>query len=100
MSKTISEALKKRVKAGAAFLDVVKPNWWKKGEVDLEELDLAQPNVCMLGELYGDYNYGKTKLGLDNESAEFVGFYSSINSRYAAITKLWKAKIRALRKKA
>ena len=44
---------KKRIEAGIAYLNVVKPDWLKK--IDLEELDLADGNTCVIGEVFGDF---------------------------------------------
>lgn len=37
-----------RVAAGAAFLDGQDPGWWR--EIDLESLDLGEPDLCVLGQ--------------------------------------------------
>lgn len=92
--------LDKKVSAGVAFLDVVRPGWYK--EINTKELDLAESNVCMLGEIYGSYLDGKSELGLQSTSAESLGFYidaASGKGMYDYLTKSWKQRIAKIRKK-
>ena len=52
----------------------------------------------MLGELYGGYDEGKKRLGIESdEEAEGLGFYSE-NGEYDELTEAWKRKIIAQRK--
>jgi len=91
----IPHTIEKRVEAGVAFLNVVKPNWLKK--IDVEKLDLIDKKVCMLGELYGNYDDGLSQLGLKNgTSATNLGFYGSERG-YKVLTEVWKRKIIELR---
>ena len=91
----IPHTIEKRVEAGVAFLNVVKPNWLKK--IDVEKLDLGNKKVCMLGELYGYYDDGISTLGLENKtSATNLGFYGSKRG-YKVLTAAWKNKIAKLR---
>ena len=95
--KTKKQKLQERVEAGAAFLNVVRLGWWK--EINIKRLNLSLPNVCMLGELYGDYYEGALELGFDSESqtASALGFRSEVDSHYPLLTELWKKKIKSLR---
>lgn len=83
-----------RVRAGIAFLNVVKPGW--KKEIDLKRLDLSSGNTCMIGELYGDYDEGIITLGIENNTAEVLGFYESDASKYSKLTRAWKMALRKL----
>ena len=47
------KALEKKVKSGVRWLNKVKPNWYKK--IDLETLDLSDNHVCVCGQVFGDY---------------------------------------------
>src|SRR6267378_6692445 len=49
MTATIVE----RVAVGAAWLDTEKPGWVDR--IDLEKLDLVDPDYCILGQEYGSY---------------------------------------------
>lgn len=58
---TLGEAIR-RVAAGAELLSKHKPNWaWK---IKKEKLTLLDPKLCVLGQLYKDYNVGLRELGL------------------------------------
>ena len=90
----LKERLKKRIQAGIAFLNVKSPNWLKK--IDLEKLDLNEPKLCILGEVYGDYHEAKEKLlANDKQIAEDLAFRTSAN-RYSLLTRLWKNELRKL----
>lgn len=41
-----------RIKLGVMFLNDVKPGW--AGQIDTDELDLSDPQSCVLGQLYRD----------------------------------------------
>lgn len=103
----MNKKLLNRVKAGAAFLNVVKPNWLKR--INLKKLDLASSSVCILGEVYGDYGEATEKLGLENEMAQKLGFvettgegeiseedYPQLIPKYKALTNAWKNFIKRL----
>lgn len=63
-----------RVRRGAALLDKVLPNWWngnKKPTIILEILDMENPNMCVLGQCFGDYKRGCNRLGIPAWSADF-----------------------------
>ena len=49
-----------QVTKGAKLLDKKFPGWEKK--IDPEILDMANPSVCILGQLHGDYATGSVKL--------------------------------------
>ncbi|SRR5258708_1979855 len=94
----ISESIKNRVKAGAAFLSVIRPGWVK--DIDLKKLDLSNANTCMIGELYGEYSPGIEKIGLDEygDVPEQMGFYAQSTREYKVLTKAWKNFINKVRK--
>jgi hypothetical protein len=86
---SIIKTYESRIKKGIAILDrkLGRKNWAKK--IDLAELDLSSPNVCMLGEIYGDYSDGKDKLKI--KSGETYGFEIGNGSHedYGTLTRLW-----------
>lgn len=52
-----------RAAAGAALLDKQRPGWWLS--IDGERLDMGQCNLCVLGQVYGDFIEGFTRLNLN-----------------------------------
>lgn len=76
---------KSAVKAGVQFLDSKKPGW--RDLIDVETLDLAECDVCILGQIFGDYSDGKAKLGLDSVEAEKYGFNTDYSM--SELTKAW-----------
>ena len=50
------------VRAGAALLDRVNPDWWKPNTLRLDVLAMSSCYHCVLGQLYGEYFYGVGKL--------------------------------------
>lgn len=63
----------RRAAAGAELLDRLGPaDWYRR--VDLVKLDIADPAVCVLGQVYGDglggvFNSALDALGLTGEDA-------------------------------
>ncbi|WP_022835131.1 hypothetical protein [Salisaeta longa] len=45
-----------RVKRGASFLDAMQPGWHR--DVDLDRLELASGEQCVLGQLHGEFRMG------------------------------------------
>lgn len=103
----------KRVDAGIAFLNVVRPGWVRK--IDLDKLDLSSPKTCVIGEVLGDYYRGRSSLGLSADNGRdsahkavtksgseitlpiALGFAAKTN--YPLLTRIWKIKIRGLLKR-
>lgn len=75
------------------MLDQRKPGWWRK--VDLDELDLAYGNTCVLGQVYKSFERGKRKLDLGDNPwvARRYGFYAFF--RWDALTAEWRKVISA-----
>ena len=61
-----------RVAAGAAFLDEHRPGW--AGRIDLDRLALIDDCDCVLGQLSGTYDRGRTALGLSLGEEFLFGF--------------------------
>ena len=51
-----------RAAAGAALLDEREPDWYSK--IDCANLEITSGTRCVLGQLYGGYGVGVTRLGL------------------------------------
>lgn len=65
-----------RARKGARLLDRVRPDWY--AEIDIDQLDLADWESCILGQLYGSFAGGREiVLGEDshNEQATPHGFF-------------------------
>lgn len=95
--------LRKRVEAGAKFLDVVKPGWKKK--IDLKKLDLQNSFTCVIGEVYGNFFEGTKELQIErdrNNLAEILGFdmpeSESYDARFATLTRIWKNFLKPVRR--
>jgi hypothetical protein len=87
------------VRQGALFLDVEREGWER--EIDQDSLDMCYEHGCILGQLYGDYEYGLADLGIGD--AEDLGFYLAgtltwsspeEDARWARLTELWITEIR------
>lgn len=105
----IPEHITLSVKRGAYFLDGKIPGW--EARLDLSNLWLEDSCRCVLGQLYKDFSYGASLLGLNTDphgggsdaiSGETVDlgflasrFVGSIEGRteYAQLTEAWKREV-------
>ena len=69
-----------QVASGANYLDVVAPEWVSK--IDLGSLGMAWPKSCVLGQVFGSYETGLRRLGLDEAYAQGNGFNIGSNGQY------------------
>lgn len=87
---TVPASIRIRVEAGAALLDRIRPGWLD--DIDLITLDLADPECCMLGQLYGKYRAGWPDAVISAE----LGFFADGPDRearvaeYAQLTEAWR----------
>lgn len=112
-------AAKARAKVGAKLLDILRPGW--AANIKEEVLNLASGNVCILGQLFGEYSSGAEKLFAmakhDSDSihtpAERSGFVIlpktlresgepegglSLAACYGRLTEAWKTEVRKRRR--
>lgn len=81
-----------KVAAGIKFLDSkvssgrVPANW--RDQIKLDNLDLGSCDVCVLGQLFGDYADGQYELGLDTWDSKSYGFNTDYS--FAELTQAWK----------
>ncbi len=61
-----------RVARGVDLLNSRWPGWEKK--IDLDRLHIASKCDCILGQLYGSYSLGRSRLPYRNETALELGF--------------------------
>lgn len=78
---------KRRVKRGIAFLDKNRPGWRRKIKKTL--LNMNDRGLCILGQLFGDYEDGKTKMGLSLLRSIQRGFTDIDGYREEELTKVW-----------
>ena len=86
--------IQKRIEAGVAYLNVVRPKWLKK--INLDELNMSNGKVCILGEVFGNYYKSSNELYLKG-SVECLGFFCENEKEYPTLTRAWKKKIKELR---
>jgi hypothetical protein len=67
-------SIKARVARGARLLDQVRPGW--ADMIDMEVFDIEDLRYCILGQLFGGWADGCTRLGLrgDRYKQELNGF--------------------------
>lgn len=64
--------LRERVAKGVALLDGYDPGW--RLAVDVEALDIPDEDLCILGQVFGNYFEGKDRLGINGENGSVYGF--------------------------
>lgn len=102
MAKLNKKEVENRVKAGVAFLNVIKPKWFKK--INLKKLDLSNGYTCIIGELEGEYSKGIEVFGISGAVAEKMGFHSAMDNwidedkEYSLLTSIWKKVITKLKR--
>lgn len=72
-----------KVNAGIALLDREQPGWRTK--IDLDKLDLASCSVCVLGQIFGDYDEGIEQLNINGYDYGFNAM-----SGMSELTEAWK----------
>ena len=79
-----------RVDRGAELLDRVRPGW--ADEVGLEDLDMVHCALCMLGQLFGDFDRGDRALfpGDTLQPSRDHGFFASTIVDYRALELEWR----------
>lgn len=72
---------------GVKFLDSNYGNNWRS-KIALDNLNVARCDVCVLGQIFGDYEDGLNSLGLRDTDAKEYGF--NTNGDMEALTAAWK----------
>ena len=108
MDSRSRKKLENAVKRGVDFLDKTRPSWFTK--ISTKRLDIADCEVCILGQLYGTddedgYERGLAILnGKVRKNPEKFGFNADFDSslssddQYAFIQEVWEREIAARRK--
>lgn len=99
----LKEDLTAKVRKGMDYLDKTVPGWEHK--IDLRRLELENPQVCVCGQLFGDFwakVRGDASAGarIQISDMEKFGFYIENNEDgdYELLTRIWHKKIKELRK--
>lgn len=89
---------RKRVSDGAKFLDARFPNWARR--VNEELLSLVCPKRDVLGQLYGNYWIGRSRLKITDQGCEQMGFHTIFHIGHperskeeSLLTEAWKREI-------
>jgi len=94
-------SVESRVARGVALLDRKSPGW--DDRVVLRRLNVDDSTRCVLGELYGTYDYGTFRLHLGGHQAARHGFQSMLFGQrrrdrdFAALTREWRNVIKGRR---
>lgn len=92
----MSKYIEQRVQRGIELLDKERPGW--RSEIDLHKLDMGEYNICILGQLYGDYGKGADKLfgirSFDGSPAHY-GFdkHPGLSDPFKALNDEWKKQL-------
>lgn len=76
---------------GIELLDAQVPNWCK--QMQLDHLDLADVNSCVLGQVYGHFGHGLNALNMHGGS-DLYGFIAKDGRDAVYLTRRWKQRIR------
>lgn len=77
-----------RVARGVDLLDRVMPGW--AGEIRPEALDMVDCCHCVLGQLFGDFQYGEDQLfGYQYGATAEHGFFTNSHRDYGALQAEW-----------
>lgn len=105
LQRIVEEWHRPHVQKGAAWLDEYEPGWVQK--IIPEDLDLSSTEVCICGQVFGDYAqrphavYEAFEYGFcnDNQIDDFFrgedsgnaiyGLSQLVNMSYAALDRLW-----------
>lgn len=72
---------------GVDYLDTEYGNNWRS-KINLDRLNVARCDVCVLGQIFGDYDTGLEELGIDSIDAKKYGFNTDEDMQ--ALTDAWK----------
>lgn len=75
------------IEAGMQVLDAKVPGWECKIDPDVLELNSCQ--LCVLGQVYGDYLDGKRQLGIEDGTPYGFSLNSSKTNEYRFLTRAW-----------
>ncbi len=83
-NKDLRRRYQAAVLRGAAFLDEHTAGW--DDRVSLEELDMADPCHCILGQVYSEYNGALERLGLAYSASQWLGLEATDDAFAAGVS--------------
>ena len=91
-------SIKRRVRAGAEFLDAMYGKAWRK-KISLRKLDMGNSRQCILGQTDSDYGEHCEKLGITGSEVVKLGFGVGEGMwdhriEYRRLTTAWKEYLR------
>lgn len=96
LTQTERQALHDRVQEGKKLLDELEPDW--RFLIDEDLLDMADCELCILGQLYGSFTDGVNHLGI--VAGHLYGFdippmlpRDTANASYELLQQLWEAEL-------
>lgn len=85
-----------RVARGAALLDQRLPGWY--GAVEVDRLNIADPQACILGQVYGSYYRGLHRLfgpdGVDDATDSLMHGFNGTLGQMSHLNRAWQEAIR------
>lgn len=71
------------------FLDKIRPGW--EYEITIYQLHIGYCHNCILGQIFGEFEEIRIKLGLSEKETEKLGFflYSERRITYQELTQMW-----------
>lgn len=99
MKKLKLSTIKVRVKKGVEYMNEQYGRYWLR-KIDPERLALQNGTACVIGQVEGEYNEGRERLGLRQETAVELGFDfdHTAQAEYLLLTQEWKKSIIKLQK--
>jgi len=89
------ECISRAVDRGSQLLDTAHPGWYT--DVSLQTLEMLHQSHCILGQLYGSFDLGLSKLGLNKNEAQRYGF--ALDTEWTSVAwkwnSLWRIEVRS-----
>lgn len=82
-----------KAERGARFLDRRQPGWFLR--VNTKNFNMEDGRHCVIGQLFGVFEFGRRELGLSRRQVVRLGFYIPLfgltrtTDYYRALTKAW-----------
>ena len=84
-----------RVARGVKLLEVDLPDWFN--HVNLGILDMGNIYLCVLGQIFGDWGLGCSRLGIDSTICDYYGFDGYTKMDYLLLEAEWARVVRERR---
>lgn len=84
-----------RVARGVKLLDENLPDWFNHVNPDI--LDMGHIYLCVLGQVFGDWGLGCSRLGIDSMNSDNYGFDGYSKMDYLLVEAEWRRVIRERR---